>query len=129
MKLGDEKANGSLRNRAIPTAVDTRADERINEKSAPAIAPGDSADRNRSFTQANKQDKEFADDAPPPYEDTINEFLVDPIQQFSAFPPVTLRSAQREFRLALEKSMAVLLAQRQFESMCQVADEVHGGKK
>ena len=59
---------------------------------------------------------------PPPYSDAINEFVRDPIQQFSAFPPVTLRNSQKEFTKALEQAMKVLLAQRDYARLCAVVD-------
>lgn len=103
----------------------------MSEKSAAISSTSTSATARRIEHEGKDKESEGvgSEDAPPAYEDAVNEYLLDPIQQFSAFPPVTLRNAQREFRLALEKSMAVLLAQRQFEAKCRVADEVHNGKK
>lgn len=125
-KFGEKDRAGS----SAPIRLD-------DEKSVPPATENgtDSAALRRRkgvSSDESNSDKEVgaADDAPPPaYADAVNEYLLDPIQQFSAFPPVTLRNAQREFRLALEQAMGVLAAQRDFESSCRLVDEVHGGKK
>ncbi len=128
MKLGDSKSDSPLRSRKGVTAAAT---SQQSEKSGAMSATSTSDIARRTVYEGrDKESEEIAsDEVPPAYEDAVNEYLLDPIQQFSAFPPVTLRSAQTEFRLALEKSMAVLLAQRQFEAKCRVADEVHNGNK
>lgn len=64
------------------------------------------------------------DQQPPAYADAMNEYLLDPIQQFSAFPPVTLRNAQKGFRKALEESIAVLMMQREFGASCGEVDKL-----
>lgn len=128
MKLGDNKSDSPLRSRKGVIASSSGSSENMSEKSA-AMTSTATSDTAR-WIEDKESEGIGSEDAPPAYEDAVNEYLLDPIQQFSAFPPVTLRNAQREFRLALEKSMAVLLAQRQFEAKCRVADEVHnGGKK
>lgn len=59
---------------------------------------------------------------PPPYTDAINEYLLDPIQQFSALPPVTLRSSQQAFRLALQEGLKVIMAQQHYARLCDVIE-------
>merc|ERR1712093_614141 len=68
-----------------------------------------------------------AADEPPTYSEAINDYLLDPIQQFSAFPPVTLRSSQKAFRLALQEGIKVLKAQQQYASLCDLVEEGKGG--
>lgn len=65
-----------------------------------------------------------ADDAPPTYIETVNEYLLDPMQQFSAFPPVTLRKAQTEFRQSLRSATTLLSEQQKFGGMSTAASEV-----
>ena len=77
------------------------------------------SEKTASLGRAVTQDQE-----PPAYADAMNEYLLDPIQQFSAFPPVTLRNAQKGFRRALEESIAVLTLQREFAASCSEVDKL-----
>lgn len=87
--------------------------EEVNSESANCSTP--SADSN-----ATKQ----SEDAPPTYSETVNEYLLDPMQQFSAFPPVTLRKAQIEFRQSLKLATSLLSEQQKFGGMSTAASEV-----
>ena len=77
------------------------------------------SEKTDSFVTSDTQDQE-----PPAYADAMNEYLLDPIQQFSALPPVTLRNAQKGFRRALEDSIAVLMMQREFGASCSEVDKL-----
>lgn len=61
-------------------------------------------------------------DAPPTYSDSVNEYLLDPMQQFSAFPPVTLRKAQTEFKQSLRLATTLLSEQQRFSGMSVAAN-------
>ncbi|KAK9898919.1 hypothetical protein P389DRAFT_188289 [Cystobasidium minutum MCA 4210] len=71
----------------------------------------------------DKTDSLQSDDAPPTYTETVNEYLLDPMQQFSAFPPVTLRKAQLEFRQSLSLATTLLSEQQKFGGISSAASD------
>lgn len=135
-----EKGSGSMRSRVKNALGGGSRDhdglfDASSEKAAassgtitPSLALSKDMPTEKAHKKEDKEDQESTD-GPPAYTEAINEYLLDPIQQFSAFPPATLRNAQKEFRRALEESISVLLAQRQFEGMCRAADGISTGKK
>lgn len=84
--------------------------------------------RPQSANGASTEDGPYSgletDDAPPTYIETVNEYLLDPMQQFSAFPPVTLRKAQTELRQSLRLAVTLLSEQQKFGGMSTAAGEV-----
>lgn len=49
-------------------------------------------------------------------QDCVPEFVADPMTQFSAFPPPSLRQAQTAFEASLDACFRVLTAQRLYDS-------------
>lgn len=77
---------------------------------------GDTADVNNSGSDVAGE-KGGSEQPPPTYSDSVNEYLMDPMQQFSAFPPVTLRKAQNEFRHGIRIGLKVLEDQQNFDKL------------
>ena len=119
---------------ASPSSTAGSGRELLNEKTA-AYTSTD-LHRRLQATTARGRDRDmpsektgsFGNDAqdqePPAYAEAMNEYLLDPIQQFSAFPPITLRNAQKGFRKALEESIAVLMMQKEFGASCSEVDKL-----
>lgn len=93
----------------------------VDDKGKKAEAELEDATGTANGTEDEDMTAENGDDAPPTYSESVNEFLLDPMQQFSAFPPVTLRKAQIEFRQSLRLATNLLSQQQNFSSMCSTA--------
>lgn len=146
LRLGSSSSSDGLTNEKASTT--TLQSHQVTAKASPAEETTTTIKENsrRAITKENVAEMEGLrqrikglsamagnsddDGGPPPtYAETVNEYLLDPIQQFSAFPPITLRNAQREFRLAIEKSLGVLVARRLFEAGCSLVEELQGGNE
>jgi hypothetical protein len=97
--------------------------EDLNEKAGLRSRTAKSVEKPDTLADSPKKAEhpDLAD--PPPYNDAVNEHLIDPILQFSAFPPISLRNSQREFRRALEESIRVLASQQRYSQLCQKVEK------
>lgn len=98
------------------------ANDKGQAKEATYIASADPS----KFGLSGSDSLASEEDAPPTYSDSVNEYLLDPMQQFSAFPPVTLRKAQTEFRQSLRLATTLLSEQQRFGGMSTAASEMNG---
>lgn len=136
VKLDDpsnEKSEGSKVRRRVQNMF--KKDKEITSESEKSSNGNDSTFSGRDAEEVNNVDSletstvaksgttksNTDEDAPPTYSDSVNEYLLDPMQQFSAFPPVTLRKAQLEFRQSLRLATTLLSEQQHFSGMSVVA--------
>lgn len=133
-ELSDEKSQGGgLRRRMQGTPKQNGNKQPDKKRSTSGTPPNEAGEANTAMTAVPPLNLDYKsldvltseaeEDAPPTYSDSVNEYLLDPMQQFSAFPPVTLRKAQTEFRQSLRLATALLSEQQRFKGMSAAASQ------
>lgn len=132
-ELSNEKSQGSKMRRRMQKL--SKHDKEVASSPLYSSSAGGASDEEKDTNQHGASSDAGAqadtitptlqaeEDEPPTYSDSVNEYLLDPMQQFSAFPPVTLRKAQAEFKQSLRLAMALLSEQQRFGGMSTAATQ------